>query len=159
MKVCHIYHSCTLRDYEALPSARALGKGPSRTRQRLCRAPTRQRPLGKELIGKGILCRVPRVRHSTKPLPSATSALGKDKKEKTPKNRKKFFLGGGLPSASTSPLFFNVFPTKISTLPQPRFKPRNLSHKHITPYPLHYTIMCVYISFWFFIYYTKSHVN
>jgi len=73
----------SLQDYETLPSARALGKGPSRTRQRLCRALTRQRPLDKELIGKGILCRVPHVRGSAKPLPSATSALGKDKNEKT----------------------------------------------------------------------------
>jgi len=67
----------TLPDSETLPSAQALGKGPSNTWQRLCRVPIRQRSLGKELIGKGILCRVPRVRHSAKALPRAMSALGK----------------------------------------------------------------------------------
>jgi len=100
---------------------------------------------------------------SAKPLPSVTSALGKDKKRKKYPKKIGKQIRGGLPSASTSPFhlptFFNVFPTKFSTLPQPRFKPRNLSHKHLTPYPLHYTITCVYIPFWFFIYYTKSHVN
>ena len=36
-----------------------------------------ERPLGKVLIGKDSLCRVPRGRRSAKALPSAMSALGK----------------------------------------------------------------------------------
>ena len=67
----------SLQDCGTLPSALALSsKGPNRTRQSLCRAPTRQRPLGKDLIGKGILCRVPRVRHSAKPRQRSAKADG-----------------------------------------------------------------------------------
>jgi len=58
----------SLQDSETLPSAQALGKGPSRIRQRLCRAPTRQRINGQRDY-----------------LPSATSALGKDKNKQNPK--------------------------------------------------------------------------
>ena len=98
MEITYLLHLCrlkSLQDSGTLPRARTLGKGPVSSRQSLCRAPARQRPLGIVLIGKGCLCRAPRGRLSAKAFrePRQHSA-------KADGRRKGALVDGYLPSAT-----------------------------------------------------------